>query len=48
MTTRESAALRAQLIEKLLTNVVELEQALQADSQNDFLSNTLRGAEKAP
>lgn len=37
MTTRESAALRAQLIEKLLTNVVELEQALQADSQNDAL-----------
>lgn len=37
MNTRENAALRAQLIEKLLTNVVELEQALKADSNNDFL-----------
>lgn len=37
MNTRESAALRAQLVEKLLTNVVELEQALKADANNDFL-----------
>ncbi|MFN3427161.1 MAG: hypothetical protein ACK41G_06285 [Candidatus Thermochlorobacter sp.] len=37
MNTRENAALRAQLVEKLLTNVVELEQALKADANNDFL-----------
>jgi hypothetical protein len=37
MNTRENAALRAQLIEKLLSNVVDLEQALKTDSNNDFL-----------
>jgi hypothetical protein len=37
MNTRENAALRAKLVEKLLSNVVDLEQALKADSNNSFL-----------
>jgi len=37
MNTRENAALRAKLVEKLLSNVVDLEQALKADSNNSYL-----------
>jgi len=37
MNTRENAALRAKLVEKLLSNVIDLEQALKADSNNSYL-----------